>query len=170
MDSNEPALQSLIDRVRGARRDGTPLCIRGGGTKDFYGETPAGATCSTRASSPASSSYEPTELVVTARCGTPLAELEALLAEHGQCLPFEPPRFGPGGTVGGMVARRPVRAVARRASARCATIVLGATLLDGNGEVLQLRRPGHQERRRLRRLARCSPARWARSASSSRSR
>ena len=41
------------------------------------------------------SSYEPSELVVTVRAGTPLATLEAALAEQGQCLPFEPPRLGP---------------------------------------------------------------------------
>ena len=66
------------------------------------------------------SSYEPSELVVTARCGTPLAKLEATLAEQGQCLPFEPPQFAPGGTVGGMVAAGLSGPRARR-SARCAT-------------------------------------------------
>ena len=48
--------------------------------------------------------YEPTELVITARCGTPLAEIEALLARHQQMLAFEPPHFGSGATLGGMVA------------------------------------------------------------------
>ena len=134
MDSNEPALQSLIERVREARRDGTPLCIRGGGTKDFYGETPAGAVLDTRELT-GTSSYEPTELVVTTRCGTPLAELEALLAEHGQCLPFEPPRFASGGTVGGMIAAG-LSGPSRPSVGSVRDHVLGATVLDGNGEVL----------------------------------
>ena len=54
--------------------------IRGGGTKDFYGEPPRGEPLDMRGCA-GISSYEPSELVVTARCGTPLAELEAALAE-----------------------------------------------------------------------------------------
>ncbi|MCP5883094.1 FAD-binding protein, partial [Klebsiella pneumoniae] len=79
-------------------------------TKHFYGEAAVGDPLEVSALA-GISSYEPTELVVTARAGTPLAELEAVLAEKGQCLPFEPPRFASaaqgaprGGTVGGMVA------------------------------------------------------------------
>ncbi|MCC6657446.1 MAG: FAD-binding protein, partial [Rhodocyclaceae bacterium] len=96
------------ERVLAAAADRTPLCIRGGGTKDFYGNAPVGEPLDTRGHA-GIVAYEPTELVVTVRAGTPLAELEAALGEHGQCLAFEPPRFaGPGidgaGTVGGMVA------------------------------------------------------------------
>ena len=74
--TNEPALQALVARVNAARASGTPLAIEGGGTKRFYGEAPAGERLDTRALA-GISSYEPTELVVTARAGTPLAELEA---------------------------------------------------------------------------------------------
>jgi glycolate oxidase FAD binding subunit len=88
------------------------------------------------------SSYEPSELVVTARGGTPLAELEAVLAEQGQCLPFEPPRFVDpanasvrGGTVGGMVAAG-LAGPARAAAGGVRDHVLGATLLNGRAEVL----------------------------------
>ena len=81
------------------------------------------------------SSYEPTELVVTARCGTGLAELEATLAEQGQCLPFEPPHFGAGATVGGMVAAG-LSGPSRAAVGSVRDYVLGATLLNGRGEVL----------------------------------
>ncbi len=84
-------------------RIGRPWAIRGGGTKDFYGGAPVGERLDATALS-GISSYEPTELVVTARAGTALADLEAALAQCGQCLPFEPPRFSAGGTVGGMVA------------------------------------------------------------------
>jgi FAD/FMN-containing dehydrogenase len=81
------------------------------------------------------SSYEPTELVVTARAGTPLADLEAVLAERGQCLPFEPPRFNDHGTVGGMVAAG-LAGPARAQSGSVRDYVLGLTLLNGKGEVL----------------------------------
>jgi FAD/FMN-containing dehydrogenase len=80
-------------------------------------------------------SYEPTELVVTARAGTPLRDLEAALAEQGQCLPFEPPRFAPGGTVGGMVAAG-LSGPARASVGSVRDHVLGVTLLNGRGEIL----------------------------------
>jgi glycolate oxidase FAD binding subunit len=137
---NDPALQRLIDRVLSAQSAGAQLCIRGTGSKDFYGETPVGEPLDTTVLE-GISSYEPTELVVTARCGTSLASLEAALAEHGQCLSFEPPRFGnpdnPGarGTVGGMVAAG-LSGPSRAAAGSLRDHVLGATLLNGHGEVL----------------------------------
>lgn len=134
MNGNDPALQVLIDRVRSAQAAGAQLCIRGGGTKDFYGEAPQGEPLDTRVLE-GISSYEPTELVVTARCGTALAELEAVLAEKGQCLPFEPPHYAPGATVGGMVAAG-LAGPARAAVGSVRDYVLGATVLNGRGEVL----------------------------------
>jgi glycolate oxidase FAD binding subunit len=80
-------------------------------------------------------SYEPSELVVTARCGTPLAELEAALAEKGQCLAFEPPHFGPGATVGGMVAAG-LSGPARATVGAVRDYVLGARFINGLGEHL----------------------------------
>ena len=134
MNQNDPALQLLIDRVHSARAAGAQLCIRGGGTKDFYGETPQGDVLDTRVLE-GTSSYEPTELVVTTRCGTALSELEALLAEKGQCLPFEPPHFSAGATVGGMVAAG-LSGPSRAAVGAVRDHVLGATMLNGKGEVL----------------------------------
>ena len=134
MTPTDPALESLVERVARARRDAVPLRIRGGGTKDFYGEVPEGDVLDTRGLA-GTSSYEPTELVVTARCGTPLAELEALLAGHGQCLPFEPPHFGPGATVGGMLCAG-LSGPSRASVGSVRDHVLGATLLNGNAEVL----------------------------------
>ena len=134
MTPNDPALQLLIDRVHSARAAGAQLCIRGGGTKDFYGEAPQGEPLDTRVLE-GISSYEPTELVVTARCGTSLAQLEATLAEKGQCLPFEPPHFSQGSTVGGMVAAG-LAGPSRAAVGAVRDHVLGATLLNGQGEVL----------------------------------
>jgi glycolate oxidase FAD binding subunit len=81
-------------------------------------------------------SYEPTELVITARCGTPLAEIEALLAAHQQMLAFEPPRFGAASTIGGVVAS--ALSGPRRASAGAVRdFVLGAVLMDGQGTILR---------------------------------
>jgi glycolate oxidase FAD binding subunit len=80
-------------------------------------------------------SYEPTELVITVRAGTPLAEVEALLAEQGQCFPFEPPRFGPGGTVGGMVAAG-LAGPSRATAGSVRDYVLGARFINGRGELL----------------------------------
>ena len=146
LDSTDPALQGLVDRVHGAVAGGKTLHIRGGGSKDFYGEARCGdepgELLDTRALT-GTSSYEPTELVVTTRCGTPLAELEALLATKDQCLAFEPPHFGAAGkpasergaTVGGMVAAG-LAGPARAAVGSVRDYVLGATLLNGRGEVL----------------------------------
>ncbi|HYW57007.1 MAG TPA: glycolate oxidase subunit GlcE [Polaromonas sp.] len=130
----DPALQHIIDRVQAAAADSTPLRIRGGGSKDFYGEPAAGALLET-ASLNGITSYEPTELVVTVKAGTPLAELEALLAASGQCLPFEPPHFAGGATVGGMVAAG-LSGPARASVGAVRDYVLGVTLLNGKGELL----------------------------------
>jgi glycolate oxidase FAD binding subunit len=134
MLGNDPALQVLIDRVASASAANVQLRIRGGGTKDFYGEEAQGEILDTRVLEGVSS-YEPSELVVTARCGTSLAELEATLSEQGQCLAFEPPHFAPGGTVGGMVASG-LAGPARASAGSVRDHLLGATLLNGRNEVL----------------------------------
>jgi glycolate oxidase FAD binding subunit len=131
---SDVALNRLIDRVQTARAANATLDIRGGGTKAFYGEAPQGEPLDTRELA-GISSYEPSELVVTARAGTPLAELEAALAAEGQCLPFEPPHFAPGATVGGMVAAG-LAGPSRAAVGSVRDFVLGATLLNGRAELL----------------------------------
>ena len=128
------ALAQITDRVRAAAADQHPLRIRGAGTKDFYGLALRGEALDTRALA-GIVSYEPSELVVTVRTGTPLAELEAVLAERGQCLPFEPPHFGPGATVGGMVAAG-LSGPARASVGAVRDYLLGATLLNGRAELL----------------------------------
>ncbi len=133
----DPALRQIVERIRAAATDATPLRIRGGGTKDFHGQSPRGEVLATT-SLTGITSYEPSELVVTVRAGTPLAELEAALAEQGQCLPFEPPHFaeqsGPT-TVGGMVAAG-LSGPARASVGAVRDYVLGATLVNGRAEVL----------------------------------
>ena len=126
--------QHLIDAVRSAAAESRTLRLRGGGTKDFWGEPLRGEVLDTRGYR-GIISYEPSELVVTARCGTPLAELETALAEQGQCLAFEPPHFGPGATVGGMVAAG-LSGPARASVGAVRDFVLGARLINGRGEDL----------------------------------
>jgi glycolate oxidase FAD binding subunit len=129
-----PAVEAIVERVRAAHESGRPLCIRGGGTKDFYGEAPSGDVLDVRGLVGAAD-HEPTELVVTAPAGMALVELEALLAEKGQALAFEPPRFAPGSTVGGMVAAG-LSGPARAAAGSVRDHLLGVTLVSGSGELM----------------------------------
>ena len=131
---HDAALHTLIDQVRNAASEGRQLDIRGGDTKAFLGGARRGEPLALRQLTGVSS-YEPTELVVTARAGTLLSELEATLADAGQYLPFDPPRFAPGGTVGGMVAAG-LAGPARAAVGSVRDYVLGMTLLTGRGEVV----------------------------------
>jgi glycolate oxidase FAD binding subunit len=127
------SLALFRDVIRDAAARRAPLRLRGGGSKDFFGNEPRGALLDTR-SYAGIVDYEPAELVVTARCGTPLAELERLLEEHGQCLPFEPPHFG-AATFGGCIAAG--LSGPRRASAGALRdFVLGVKLIDGRAREL----------------------------------
>jgi glycolate oxidase FAD binding subunit len=109
--------------------EGKPLCIRGGGSKDFYGNTPHGEVLDTRGHA-GIVAYEPTELYITARCGTPLAAIEAALAESDQCLAFEPPRFSAASTLGGVVAAG-LSGPRRGSAGGLRDFVLGVKILDG---------------------------------------
>ena len=127
-------LQRLVDQVRAAQADGSALCIRGSGSKDFYGG-PLHGTRLDVTELRGIGSYEPTEMVITARAGTPLSELEDALSAYGQGLVFEPPRFG-GGTVGGMVAAG-LAGPARASVGAVRDFVLGMSIINGRGEILQ---------------------------------
>jgi glycolate oxidase FAD binding subunit len=130
----ETVLAGWQERIRAAAGTGAPITIRGGGTKDFYGEAPQGEVLDTRGYAGVVD-YEPTELVVTARAGTSLAAVEATLREQGQMLAFEPPHFAPGATLGGAVAsglsgpRRPYAGAVR-------DLILGVRILNGRGDAL----------------------------------
>ncbi len=129
--SDHDASAALAERIRQANADGTPLRIVGGDTRVFYGREVEAGELSTREHS-GIRFYDPVELVVSVRAGTPLVDLEAALAEHGQMLPFEPPRYGAASTVGGMVAtgmsgpRRPWAGSVR-------DFVLGARVINHEG-------------------------------------
>ena len=133
-EHEHPALTRLRDRVRDAAARRAPLVIRAGGTKDFYGNATSGEPLDPRDYA-GIVDYAPTELVVTVRSGTPLADLEAALAEHHQMLPFEPPHFGPGATIGGAVAAG-LSGPRRVAAGSLRDFVLGASVVDGRGDVL----------------------------------
>jgi glycolate oxidase FAD binding subunit len=131
----DSAVAALQERVRKAAHDGEALAITGGGTKSFLGRVSRGTPCFVRAIQGVVH-YEPTELVVTVRAGTRLAELESRLAQSGQMLPFEPPALGEGATIGGTIAcglsgpSRPYRGAAR-------DFVLGVRCINGKGEILR---------------------------------
>jgi glycolate oxidase FAD binding subunit len=136
MDS---AVAALAEQIRAAAAAHTTLRVRGGGSKDFYGNAPRGLPLDPRALT-GIVSYQPAELALAARAGTPLAELEAALAAHGQMLSFEPPHYGPGATIGGAVAcglAGPRRAAAGFSYGGVRDFVLGAQLLDGRAQLLR---------------------------------
>ena len=136
----QTALLQARDRVRAALADQRPLRLRGHGSKDFYGASLQGEVLDTTALCGVRS-YEPSELVVTVGAGTPLVELEALLAAQGQSLPFEPPHFAWSaaargtGTVGGMVAAG-LAGPARASVGGVRDYVLGLQMVDGRAQVL----------------------------------
>jgi len=131
-------VQAIVDQLAATVREAAVqhalLCIRGGGSKDFYGGPLRGETLSVAAYR-GIIDYEPSELVITARAGTPLAEIETALRDKGQMLAFEPPHFGPHSTLGGCIAAGlsgPRRAYA--GSVR--DTVLGVRMVDGKGDDL----------------------------------
>ena len=141
-DSGIDLLADYARRIRAAAAEGRSLRVRGGGSKDFYGNAPAAPGLSGAAESPevldtrgwhGILAYEPSELVITARAGTPLALLQQTLAEAGQYLPCESPLFG-SATLGGMVAAG-LSGPGRMAAGAVRDFVLGATLMDGQGEI-----------------------------------
>lgn len=131
--SDSRALDELLERVRSAAANRRPLRIRSQGSKDFYGGMLAGEILdiSTYRGVVA---YEPTELYITARAGTPLVEIEDLLAGQGQMLAFEPPHFG-AATLGGCIASG-LSGPRRMQVGAVRDFVLGVNLIDGAGQSL----------------------------------
>lgn len=135
MSMDRDTSQALLAQVNQALNQGTPLRIQGSNSKAMLGNPVAGEVLDTR-SHRGIVSYDPTELVLTARAGTPLREIEAALHEAGQMLPCEPPHLGPEATLGGMVAaglsgpRRPWAGSVR-------DYVLGTRVITGHGKLLR---------------------------------
>ena len=131
-------MQNFIEQYRqtvnAAVRDQCQLRIAGSGSKSFYGRATQGATLDATGYR-GIVSYEPTELVLTARAGTPLVEIEAALAERRQMLAFEPPHFGASATLGGCIASG-LSGPRRAYAGAVRDYVLGVRMMDGKGEVL----------------------------------
>ena len=133
--SEQDISAALQQQVQGAYNSGTPLNISGSGSKAFLGNKIQGTSIDVTGHR-GIVEYDPRELVLTARSGTPLKEIEATLAEANQMLAFEPPHFGASATLGGTIAcglsgpRRPYSGSAR-------DFVLGCQLLNGRGVILR---------------------------------
>jgi glycolate oxidase FAD binding subunit len=131
---SEPFIAALCERIRDHAARKAPLAVRGGGTKDFYGQGCVGEVLDM---TPYAGivAYEPKELVVTVRAGTRLADLESALAAERQMLAFEPPHFGEGATIGGAVAAG-LSGPRRAYAGSLRDFVLGTRVVNGKGEDL----------------------------------
>jgi glycolate oxidase FAD binding subunit len=134
-DHGQDLTDPLVEQVRTASQRRAPLRIVGGDSKRFYGRPVDGEPLDV-AGHRGVVRYDPAELVLTARCGTPLAEVEALLSRQGQRLPFEPPAFGTNATLGGTIAAG-IAGPARAARGPVRDYVLGVRLLTGDGRLLR---------------------------------
>jgi glycolate oxidase FAD binding subunit len=136
-------ITALCERVRGHAARKAPLRIRGGGTKDFYGEGGEGEMLDMSAYA-GIVAYEPKELVLTVRAGTPVAEVEEALAAERQMLAFEPPRFEASSAAGAAAARATIGGVVaaglsgprRPYAGSVRDFVLGTRIVNGKGEDL----------------------------------
>ena len=131
----QEVIQQFSETIRKAAAEQTLLRIRGSGSKDFYGLVLIGDVLDTRTLS-GIVDYEPTELVITARAGTPLRDIEKALAGGGQMLAFEPPHFGPDATLGGCIASG-FSGPRRAAMGSARDFVLGVRIVNGVGEDLR---------------------------------
>jgi glycolate oxidase FAD binding subunit len=128
--------KDIQEQVRSAATGKTPLAIEGGNSKQFYGRATQGKPLSVSGHR-GIIDYTPSELVISVRAGTPLAELQSVLDREGQMLPFEPPHFAETATVGGCIAcglsgpRRPYTGAVR-------DFVLGVNCINGKAEILHL--------------------------------
>jgi glycolate oxidase FAD binding subunit len=135
MTSNDKA-NALQSQVQQAIAANTPLQIRGGNTKTFLGRPVMADLVLDTTSHQGIVLYEPSELAITVRSGTPLQQVIDALSAENQQLPFEPPTFGPTSTIGGVIAaglagpRRPYNGAVRDS-------LLGVKLINGKGEILQ---------------------------------
>ena len=131
---NEPVLSQFREQIIEAAKQNQVLSIQGGNTKSWYGNPSQSSVLSTRTYQGVLD-YQPEELVITACAGTPIAEIESILAKNNQILPFEPPHFGDDATFGGVIAAG-LAGPARISAGNLRDFVLGTRLMDGRGEDL----------------------------------
>jgi len=134
-EADAAVLESWRERIATAVRGAMPLRLRGAGTKDFYGEQLSGEILDVRGWR-GIVDYEPSELVISVRCGTPLSEVEAALGANQQFLAFEPPGFGADPTIGGVIAAG-LSGPRRMFAGAARDFVLGTRLLTAQGELLR---------------------------------
>lgn len=127
-------IEQFATQIQQAGKDKKKINISGGQSKSWYGDTPQGDILSTKEYQ-GIIDYQPEELVITVRAGTPLAEVEQVLAEKNQMFAFEPPHFGSSATIGGMVASG-LAGPGRAQAGNLRDFVLGADIMDGEGRVL----------------------------------
>ncbi|WP_338848113.1 glycolate oxidase subunit GlcE [Massilia sp. W12] len=132
MDAQLAQWQEQIRSAAAARR---PLRLRGSGSKDWYGGPLQGEILDTRAWR-GILAHAPEELVLSARCGTPMREIEQTLQQAGQMLACEPPHFGPDATLGGVLCAG-LCGPGRERYGALRDAVLGVALLDGRGDLLR---------------------------------
>jgi glycolate oxidase FAD binding subunit len=133
--TNHDLTDEIIEAVQAAAGGAGPLRICGGDSKPFYGREIGGKVLSLSGHR-GIVNYDPAELVLTARAGTPLDEIEQLLAAQGQRLPFEPPHFGPRATLGGAIAAG-LSGPARCFAGTVRDHLLGVRIIDGRGRQLR---------------------------------
>jgi glycolate oxidase FAD binding subunit len=137
-DVTDEVVEQYQAQIRHAIENKCKLRIVGGDTKSWYGNLhrePEAETLHTTLHRGVIE-YEPSELFIRVRAGTPLSEVQALLAQQGQMFAFEPPSFGESATMGGMVASG-LSGPRRAYAAALKDHLLGVTLLNGRAEVLR---------------------------------
>jgi len=129
-------IAETAERIRKSAQSGQSLQIEGHGSKRFYGQPAGAGQILSTATYAGVVDYDPTELVMVVKCGTPITEVEAVLGQARQMLAFEPPRFGGRGTVGGMVATG-LSGPRRLSAGAVKDFVLGLTVLDAQATPLR---------------------------------
>ncbi|MDC1312301.1 glycolate oxidase subunit GlcE [Burkholderiales bacterium] len=135
MSTNETVIAEFRERIIGAKKQSACIRIRGGGSKDFHGVSLEGDLLETKDFT-GITEYEPTELVLTARSGTPLRDIEHTLNENNQMLPFDPPHMGLEATFGGCIASG-FSGPRRSSQGAVRDFVLGARILNSDAVDLQ---------------------------------
>jgi len=134
LPDSQQQIDSFRKQILEAAQSKTPLSIEGGGSKAWYGNNNPFTKLSTKNFS-GILDYQPEELVITARAGTPLREIEQVLSDKNQMLAFEPPHFGDNATLGGAIAAG-LAGPARISVGNLRDFVLGARIMDGKGQDL----------------------------------
>jgi glycolate oxidase FAD binding subunit len=130
----QEVIQQFKEQIQSAISAQNKIKICGGNSKHWYGDAATGETLNTLAYQ-GIIDYQPEELVITVCAGTPLKEVESALAVRNQYFPFEPPHFGDGATIGGMVAAG-LAGPGRGQYGSLRDYILGTKVMDGRGQVL----------------------------------